>query len=430
MHPAENHISKQSNALQLYVGVTALLLMMVGFLLSRALLSISMGVLFLNAFWPGTISGTWRKFKKLGFHWWTLLYFLVYLVGGLWSENKVEYLQHLSIKIPFILMPWGFCALPLYDLKVRRLLILSIVALLTITVFVSLGIFASNYQFYVNSYQHSKLIPTTIEGDHIRFGLALSLSLLLITYLLREDKWVGSVKWLRFSLFGICFLFFIYLHILSAKTGLMVLYFVLFAIAFYFISKKVNTMVAIVVPLLLGGLFLFGAYKTVPTFQKKIDYVLFEIELMRRGEKLDYNYSDMGRLISYDIAFQQIKKRPIIGTGTGDIMAAMHEGYDEKYSEVPSDTRFVPINQYLCEVLSFGWFLSLIFVGMVISPFFATIGRGSYFLYSTAVAMILSMMVEAMLQIQLGGFIYLFFTCLWFAFKPPKTMRLPKQVLE
>lgn len=414
---SSNYPNKQAYW-QSIIGLFCLLLLSLGFVASRALISIATIVIFLNACWPANIAAVWQRFRSNRFGTWAILYLAIYLISFFWSDNKESWLQVIQLKLPFLLLPLGMCSVPLEQAAFRRIFYVTTVLISAATVLVSIGIFLSDWQQFVRNYKLSIPLPTTSSGDHIRFGLWLSFLVLLGFYCWHFEPGFKTNKWLKLTAWGSILLFIIYIHILSAKTGLLVLYIILVGCGYYYFSQRVNRVVAWVLPLILGSVAVIGAYKLAPTFKTKIDYVILEIKHVQEGERLNYNLSDQGRLITYDIALGKMKTNGVLGTGAGDILDVMSEGYDEKYPEVPQELRFVPINQYLLEVFAFGWVLGLVpIVLMSFSLFFDRQRPGQFFIALGALILVVSMMVEAMLQVQMGIFVYLFLSMWLLSFK-------------
>lgn len=400
--------------IQQWVGLLCALGMTAGFLFSRALLSISMIVLLANSLWPATIANNWKRFCSNRFALFCALYFLLYVVSGLWSEDKHAWWQFSVLKLPFLILPFGIWSIPFHIRKYRSVYIISMLAVIGIMLLVSLCIFFLNRQSYVNSYAYAPMIPSTRNGDHIRFSLWLSCCLLIIARTLRADKEYWNHKKWRWFFISIAVLIIVYLHFLAAKTGIIALYIVLVGLSIHTLSQKWNKAAAGIVTAVTGIAFFSLFYFISPTFRAKITYTLYELHLVKTGFHLDRNYTDMGRLISYEVALSEIDKMPAYGTGAGDILASMDAGYQKLYPNVPPDERYVPINQYLTEVLGFGWWLSGIFIVMILLPFFARLREDKIYLTLTTLCFLLGMMTEAMLHIQMGVFVYLFLTLFWY----------------
>ena len=121
----------------------------------------------------------------------------------------------------------------------------------------------------------------------------------------------------------------------------------------------------------------------------------------------------MGRLISYRLAVDIIKAHPFNGVGAGDMQQEMEKGYMAKYPQVPAEYRLIPHNQFLIVCLGCGIPALVLFSVWAFFP--ATWGRGAkgrFFLLVTWLSLLLALMVEPMLEVQFGVFVFLFFL-LW-----------------
>lgn len=384
--------------------------MIAGMFFSRVLLSFSMLLLFMTALRPGVIAENWNRWKQSKFAVLSLVFFLIYLFSGLWSENKDFWLASATNKLPFAALPFAFMAAPLHKEKFQRAVIISILLMQLAIMGNSLYQLMINKDFYLNGYSVSQPLPTTKYGDHIRFSLSLVMSILMSFYLLFERQTKNISKGFKVLLWLSILISLVYIHILAAKTGLICLY--LMAII-YGVAKliKRNKVMALLLALAIISL-PFIAYRIIPTFRTKTNYVIFEITKSRKEKRYDYNLSDAGRMITYDLGSKAILAYPWLGVGAGDVMDEMRKGYRSYYPEVSSDQQYGPINQFMFTALSVGLPLSLFLVAFVLSSFFADV-RLKLYLVITSCLMLTSMMVEAMLELQFGVFSYLFFILFW-----------------
>lgn len=384
--------------------------MMAGLLFSRALLSLSMFVMFLNALHPAVMKENFIRWRKNVFAVLSLVFFCTYLFSGFWSTNLDFWQAAVTNKLPFAVVPFAFLSAPLYKIKYQRILILGIALMQMLVVTGSLLQLGLHTEYYLEGYNFSRPLPTTKYGDHIRFSLSLVLSLLMFCYLLFEKKETPVPRWMKVFLVFNIVLFVLYVHILAAKTGLICLY---LAALLYIISYVGKRSKVLAVTLAVGVLCLpLIAYNVIPTFKTKINYVFYEIERYRQEERYDYTLSDAGRMITYDIGSKAIAAHPLAGVGAGDVMDEMRAGYKKYYPEVASDQQYGPINQFMFTALCIGIPLSLLFVFMVFAPFLAPLNNKAY-LNITVWLMLVSIMVESMLEVQFGVFTYLFFIMFW-----------------
>jgi O-antigen ligase len=385
--------------------------MMAGFFWSRALLSLSVVALFVNALHPQRFSGFLLRWKKDRFALCCFLFFATYLIGGLWSENKEQWWDSVTNKLPFAVLPFAFYAVPLHKLRFQKLLIASILIMQLLVIAYSLFMLFSNSASYIEGYKHSHALPTTKYDDHIRFSLSLVLSLIMIAYLLFERGRTRLTKRGSAALLVCSIIFIVYLHVLAAKTGLLCLYVAAFVYLFWKVYQKKGLLFGIPAGMMILLLPLM-AYFTVPTFRLKVDYVGFELRHLSQQQKYNYNLSDQGRILSYKMGWHIIQDHPMVGVGVGDVLGEMALEYQKFYPEVPEENVLIPHNQYIFTLVALGFPLCLALVLLSLTLFRNIPGRGVY-VFTTSIVMIIAMMVEAMLEVQFGIFVFLFYSLFW-----------------
>lgn len=394
------------------LAVLFCLCMLAGLMWSRALLSVSVVLFFANSLHPEIFLQRWNRWRKDYFAIACFLFFLSYLLSGVWSQNALQWWDSVTNKLPFAVLPFAFLSLPLKQNKWQRVIILSLVIIHLIVVFYSLSALLANFHYYVDAYNFSHSLPTTKYNDHIRFSLSVVATLIIISNCLFERKDLLCKRWQQWLLRASAVIFILYLHVLASKTGLIVLYVFLMAFAFYLIRRQ-NTYrkyaFVLLVPLLSLPVFL---YFLVPTFREKINYVRYEWEVTRLDGTLDYNLSDAGRVISYKMAVNVWKQVPILGTGAGDVMDQMDLVYEKWHPEVPVENRLIPHSQYLFCLMALGGVLCLSLIFLCIASFLG-LSYPMFYGRISSVVMMLAMLAEAMLEIQFGVFIYLFFLLFW-----------------
>jgi O-antigen ligase len=395
--------------------------MVVGLMFSRALLSLSMFIMFLNALNPHEIRENFNAWKKNLFAVLSFCFFFTYLISGLWSSNHDFWQAAVTNKLPFAVLPFAFLSAPLYKTKYQRILIIGIAVVQIIVVLSSLFQLGMHTEYYLDGYNFSRPIPTTKYGDHIRFSLSLVLSSVMFCYVLFEKKTAPLPRWMKIFLICSVILFVLYVHILAAKTGLICLYLSALLFITYHVGKR-HKMLALGLALLVIAL-PFVAYEVIPTFKTKIDYVFYEIAKSTQDKHYDYTLSDAGRMITYDIGSKAIAAHPWTGVGAGDVMDEMKAGYAGFYPEVSADQQYGPINQFMFTALCVGIPLTLILLLMAFAPLFAQVTNRIY-LSITVWVMLISIMVESMLEVQFGVFTYLFFIMFWMS-----ALRKKKEVL-
>ena len=402
--------NNKTETFQDWISALCCIGMIAGMFFSRVLLSSSMLILFINSLQPSSIADNWRTWRHNKFAVCSFLFFLAYLISGFWSEDNDFWMASATNKLPFAVLPFAFLSARLYKEKYQRIIIVGIIALQLIVVANSIIQLLLHTDFYLKGYHLSHPLPTTKYGDHIRFSLSLVMTILMSFYLLFEQQKKPLAKWLKVFLsfnivVSICFI-----HVLAAKTGLMCLYIlaIVYAMAKLWKRSKLGALIVAISIMILP----FIAYKTLPTFRAKIDYVSYEIAKSKQDGRYDYTLSDAGRMITYDIGSKAISNHLLIGVGAGDVMLEMRKGYEKYYPEVETNQQYGPINQFLFTALSIGLPLTLLLLGLTISSFVGVVKLRLY-LVLTSLIMLASIMVESMLELQFGVFTYLFFILFW-----------------
>lgn len=386
------------NQYQDIVVITSFLLMIIGFLIGRAILSFGIFIFFLNAL----INLKYNKIEYKIYWYWGLTWIGLYFLSYLWSEDILYWKERIEVKFAIILIPFSFSLIR--RLEINKLSIFTLIySLISILACIySLYFYFTNYDQIVSSIFFSKVLKTPAYGDHIRFSIFIAINIIWLFY------WYPNFKTKLLKGISIAFITFfsIYLHILAVRSGLLVLY-VFLALFFIYIlfTQKVKVSIMIFTIFVLG---VIGSYQLIPTFKEKLRYIQYTYEVYNENPN-NVNFSDIGRIVSYKLAWMSIEENPIIGVGAGDIRQAMKEKYLIYAPNTKPEQMIVPHNQIL-EVLLAGGGITLIpFLIWLFYPLkYVQKNRDGFFLFITWFTLFLCLLVEAMLEVQFGVFIYSF----------------------
>lgn len=381
------------------IAIFCLLLMIAGFLYSRALLTVGMALMGAHALI------TQRKVqpKEWTYIYWGLAWLLLYGLSGLWSEDLSRWWSHFFDKWPLVLLPLAFFLGPRWKPKALRFLVWGTGLLLLSGVAFSLLLFMEAPEAILESYGYAKVMPTPAEGDHIRFSLSLAIYIFLALgtwphFAHRAEAWTMGL---------LLAILIIYIHWLAARTGLAVLYFGLFLLGFrLFLRQSRIKGLGFLVIMVLG---FYLAREGLPTLQSKWGYALYTLEQWNSGNR-SLDYSDIGRWTSWELAREEIEKSPWIGVGAGDQYAVMHSAYQRSFPSLDSDRVLLPHNQWLAFALAMGIPATVLFLIWFFYPLrFGLQGREGFYLLLIWACLFLPLMVEPMLEIQYGVFVYAVF---------------------
>jgi hypothetical protein len=185
----------------------AIVAMIVGLFLSRALLSVSIGVFFLLA--PIRLGfRTWLTMAIRDRLVWILgLLWLLPVISGLWSDNLNAWSDVIRIKLPLLLLPMGWVGLSLNRSSYQRIG-------WTLTILTCIGAIVSVAPMFWDGlsvqrdYLRGGSLITPLENDRVRF------SWLIVALLFwMEMQWRTVSSRGRWIVGILAFLFFLYLHV-------------------------------------------------------------------------------------------------------------------------------------------------------------------------------------------------------------------------
>lgn len=393
----------QSSQLRAHLAVFFVIAMLVGFFVSRAVLSLAMMGFGLTAL-VGVHPRRWLRER-----WWLLglAWIGLYALSWFWSNDAGYWNTRLQVKLPVLLLPLAFAFTPAFSYLHQKIYTIVLCLLVLFAAGYSFYFFVQDPEHYIQGYIFSHVLPTIPKNDHIRTSLAVAAAVLWCVYWfpqIRERylRWLVGVTVLVAS---------IYLHVLAARTGLAAWYIFIVGYTVYLTVRKRTRWMGIG----LIALFSVGtvaAFKYIPTLRERVGYFQYTLIVLEE-QGLTGDYSDMGRFMSYDIAQKLIREHPWRGVGAGNILDTMKSGYDRWYPQVKDEQRLIPHNQFLTVGVACGLPCMLLFIAWVLYPVLKLPrNRSGFFFFILWCMMLVPLMVEPVLEIQFGVFVYLFFL-LW-----------------
>ncbi len=336
-----------------------------------------------------------------------LLVFVAILFSGINSSDQQQWLLQIRLKLPFLFLPFAFFIFkPWIDQKIHRWIHYTFIAIAFLSTFDVIGSFLVDKEAILKGLGKGKSIPTPL--DHIHYSImvayaVVSAAILAILEPIKKRRWI---------LFSISIYLFAFMHFLSVRTGLVLSYAgIALTLVWYVITHK-KYLLGFGIAAILAAI-PFIAYKAVPSFEKKINYMFWDLAQYKKGK--GNSYSDSERLMSYAISFDLIKESPIVGHGIGDLRPIMMERHKEKYGQ--KDKYIYPHNQYLYILTCMGILGALIFFYGLFTPLLYTRKR-NIFLLAIFVIMMISFLVENTIQRAVITGFFLFFILLNLCLKP------------
>lgn len=319
-------------ALWLQIILTGLLL---GLLISRALVSVCSVLLLVVYVWPGKKTADSRLFI-VGL----LLILLPAVVSGFWSSDRQAWLRAVEVKVPLLSIGLGLLYTHISKPVFKRMVCLVLMVAVAGSLWSTFA-YLTNANEINEAYLKAKVMPTPLNNDHIRFSWFVVLAILLFIPMFTKN----TSRWLsKAGLAAIVWLV-IYLHLLAAKTGLLCLYACLIIFVLYWVYTTKKLMQAL---LMIGLLVLLPvlAYVSLPSLRNRVQYVVYDFNNYSKGNFIPGS-SDGARVLSLKAGWYIFANHPAAGVGFGDIRPEVEQWHNEFNPQSFTYDRFLPLNEWL-----------------------------------------------------------------------------------
>ena len=333
----------------------------------------------------------------------TIFFFLVFF-SVVYSTDMDYWLERVRIKLPFLVLPFAFFSLPKFT---QRDFYGLLVFLLFLMLFSSSDVlihYFNNYTAITENIGKGQSIPTPM--NHIRYSLLLAFSI-VCGFILYANGFYLKYKWEPKLILFASLLLFLFIHILSVRSGLLALYISMILMCVFVILKTKKYIVGCIGFLVISSLPVI-AYKTVPSFKIKIEYALYDFQQFQLGK--GQGYSDSERLISLSKGWDIFKEHPILGIGAGDLRSEMQLRYA---NENPGIKQWkMPHNQFISVMAGNGIVgLCLFLIALFYPLFYRKNYKEPIFLAFYVIACI-SFLMENTIENAIGVAFFIFFLLL------------------
>lgn len=376
------------------------LVMLVGMLYSKPALAIGMIGFSLTALFFHFQYRSTSEIRLLPFLF-PIPIFLITAFSGLQSEDTGVWLDFISKKLPFLILPFAFYALR-DQMREKHLSHLAIFVILTSLI--SLGVLANylmNFEAINVDISRGKALKTPI--DHTEYSIFVAYGAIVSLFLYLEPK-RRIFKMGSKSTFLLFFIFLtLFIHILAVRSGLAVYYLSLGALLSFhlFRQKRYKLLMGVIAGLMLLPII---AINTVPSLKKKMGYVKWDIKQFREGK--GSSYSDSERIYSLKAGWELFQEQPVLGTGLGDLKHLCQEIYKR---DLGRSMEHYPHNQYLFALAAMGILGFLVYAFSILGPMF--LFRHTYhpYFWGLMLVILFSGLAENTLERTYSIGFYLFF---------------------
>ena len=355
------------------------------------------------------LQADWKTFWKAP-DFWILMGFFLLTFWGFWQvQDEAYWMSRFRIKLPFLVLPFAFWSFPKLSRRTLDGLLYWMVLLLTLT---SIGVlinYLADYEAINKAIQQGQPVP--LPCNHVRFSLMLAFGVLVSLFLYFE-KFTWRYQWERPLLLGTAIFLFAFIHFLSVRTGMVIIYATLFflILRYIWLSKRYLLGLGLIAVMAASPVI---AYQTMPSLRAKVDYVKYDLFMYRHGQELTI-LSDAARWVSLEIGWDIFKTQPVIGVGVPNLKQEVMQRYDDRFPDLAVENRKMPHNQYLSMMGATGIVGTLLFLGIFLIPIFYNKNYQSWLLLGFYISIGLSFMVENTIENAMGLGFYIFYLLLLF----------------
>jgi len=343
-----------------------------------------------------------------------VLFFLSSAASFLYSQNTDEAIRKLILKLPILCFPLVFNALKKTDQKHFSNIVLVGLYAMYLPAVVSVYNYISNKTLFDQLILESKPLPIEFGYGiyHIQFSILLAISVVLGVYILLHRKsWnLGSFNKTLISIISI--LNFVFLHILSARTGLLALYFGLLMILLPALIKMPlrNKIISVVAGLLLPILILSVS----SSLRNRLKNTAADFDVAWSGKDAN-DYSFAMRVQAWKNATQIIQKNALFGVGIGDADKVLQENFAQMNIRISPANRKNPHFQLLETAAQSGMVSAFLFLLILGLSLFGNPNKNSL-LASIALLLFIASCFESILERQASVVAFAAFIALALAF--------------
>ncbi|NTS40015.1 O-antigen ligase family protein [Flavisolibacter sp. BT320] len=382
------------------------LLLPVSLLLGRGALSTATMLFLVLAIVRKDFAQQWKTFLHNRFLLLFTLLFFIPFVSGLWSSDLAKWSDVVRLKLPLLFFPLAFAGSWQFTQKQWQAVAVTFLLVVFAGCCWSLLHYFQNMAAVHEGYLRAKTLLTPLENDHVRFSWLVSIAVMTCILLNHFVK----AKTIRILLWSGAVFFSLYLHVLSARTGMLSLYIFMVFYAGWFLWQKKNGKVAALLLLAFIALPLV-AYYTVPTFQNRVRYLVYDFSFVRKAEYLP-GANDGARVMSLKAGWQVLQRNPL-GVGAGDVMHEADRWYAQQVPDVLPTDKFYPSSEWLLYGAFAGWVGVVLFTVVMAAPFFIAVWLPKIFWMALHATAAFSFAYDVGLEVQYGIFLYAFLTFWW-----------------
>lgn len=375
----------------------------------------SIPIIILLAVW--IFEGNWANKIKRAFNQKFIFlfigYYFLHITGMLYSANVSFGLFDLQIKLSLLLLPVIIGSISISEYW-YRILFLSFILGCVLAFSVCMSIAVYKYlALGVLGFTYIKLAGILMHPGYL--SLSFNLALIGLYYSLTNPDFFKTKKIIKIFLIAI---FSVFVLLLSARVGVIVLFFNTF-LFLIIISIKKKSVYPILLIVFIGGLGVL-VLKQIPEINKRWEQLsstltesVSKILNKNPDEEVVHAGSSDIRLYIWKAAWEIIKDDPLLGVGTGDVKDELIVAYEKNKVTHAISLNLNAHNQFIQTTVALGGlgFLSLLL--SLLLPLISAIRKHNFIYGFFLVTIIIYLLADSFLEVQAGVVIYAFFNALF-----------------
>lgn len=378
----------------------AILCLLVGFFFNRVVYSCG---LFFAATFVVLQPNWWTKIKANLFLFSFALLPLPVLVSDLIHSPFLDVIIHTTFysKLALLLLPlFIVCWSP--SKQEVTWFHYALFMLLMVNLAYSLSHYFANKALVELLYRQAKVLTVLALKDHIRISWLIAISIWLAVY----ELYKKPATLIKYLLIAYIIAQVVYLHILSAKTGLLILYTSTFVFALYFGIMKKSLLSLVMIGIIIIAPVI--AYHTIPSFYTRVGYVRWDIGLTLRGE-MKSGFSDGSRIYSMKAGADLFKQNPMAGVGRINLKSKTYDWFAKHQPVMKYRDYILPSSQWLIYSAMIGIIGIIILLFHVLSPFLKNDFYQHWIFLTVYIPSVITLLYETHFEGQFSIFVYAFF---------------------
>lgn len=332
-------------------------------------------------------------------------FFLLHVVGYFFSENKIESLSAIEIKLCFLAFPILFFGSHFSHTHIKKIVISFVSGCMLVSF---LCIFRACYLYFfedTNSFFYSDF-SYFIHPSYMAMYLVFALLIVMLFY----KNWLAHLHLLNIKLGFMAVVFLVTIFLCSSKLGLLSAFILLpttFSVLLY--NKGYKKIIIGLVLALLG--LATASYKLFPTPFKRFQTAINVTKSSQTIDKTDAE-STAVRILIWKESIKLIKNKFWFGTTAGDVNDKLIESYEKEGLTGALTKKLNAHNQFLQTFIGTGFIGFVLLILMTVFLIVYSFIKKNYILMLFSILISLNFMVESMLQTQAGFTFFTFFLCL------------------